>query len=426
MRVLWFSVTPSLFNPYSNTHNGGGWIASLEQIVRGMPEIELGVSFYFRTDCGVYENDGVKYYTLPNDSRGTLAKWWKPEKTEERVARYLKIIVDFKPDIIQIFGSENDFGLICDKTDVPVVIHIQGSMPPYHNALFPIGMNSYDFIFGSGLKLNRRIIGLRSDRAFRRKADREVAIFKSCHHFMGRTEWDHNLVRLFNPDASYYHCEEALRDSFISSDKKWCGSANGKVKIISVISNPWYKGADLILKTAQLLSRHTDLDIEWNIFGVSDIGFYERKYGIKAVDVNVNVRGAVDKDTLVNELCSSTCYVHSSYIDNSPNSLCEAQYLGVPAIATNVGGISSLVEDGKTGLLFPANDPYTLAAIIKHTVTDNHAKMQYLSENEKSIAIARHNPQKISDNLLLIYQSIINRHNETHKLVSLKSDVIAV
>lgn len=134
----------------------------------------------------------------------------------------------------------------------------------------------------------------------------------------------------------------------------------------------------------------------------------------------------MDKDTLVNELCSSTCYVHSSYIDNSPNSLCEAQYLGVPAIATNVGGISSLVEDGKTGLLFPANDPYTLAAIIKHTVTDNHAKMQYLSENEKSIAIARHNPQKISDNLLLIYQSIINRHNETHKLVSLKSDVIAV
>ena len=34
MRILWFSVTPSLFNPHTNKHNGGGWIASLEQIIK--------------------------------------------------------------------------------------------------------------------------------------------------------------------------------------------------------------------------------------------------------------------------------------------------------------------------------------------------------------------------------------------------------
>lgn len=93
MRVLWFSVTPSLFNPYSNTHNGGGWIASLEQIVRGMPEIELGVSFYFRTDCGVYENDGVKYYTLPNDSRGTLANGGNRRKRKREWPGILKLLM---------------------------------------------------------------------------------------------------------------------------------------------------------------------------------------------------------------------------------------------------------------------------------------------------------------------------------------------
>lgn len=405
MRVLWFSVTPSLFNPYSNTHNGGGWIASLEQIVRDMPEVELGIAFYFRTDYNVYENEGVKYYTLPNDSRGTLAKWWKPEKTEERVKRYLKIIDDFRPDIIQIFGSENDFGLICGKTNVPVIIHLQGSLPPYHNALFPIGMNGYDFIFGRGLKLNRRLIGLRSDRSFRLKAEREIGILKTCHNFMGRTEWDHNLIKLFNPDANYYHCDEALRDSFISSGKIWEGIGQGKVRIISVISNPWYKGADLILKTAKILSRHTHLDFEWNVFGVSDIAFYEKKYVIKAADVNVNIRGAVDKDILVNELCNSTCYVHTSYIDNSPNSLCEAQYLGVPVIATNVGGISSLVENGKTGLLYPANDPYTLAVLISN-VSKNPVLASQLSHEGHRLALIRHNPKQIGSRLLEIYQRI--------------------
>lgn len=408
MRVLWFSVTPSLFNPYSNTHNGGGWIASLEQIVRGLPEVELGIAFYFRSDCNVYENDGVKYYTLPNDSRGPLAKWWKPEKAEIRVNRYLKIIDDFKPDIIQIFGSENDFGLICNKTNVPVVIHLQGSLPPYHNALFPIGINGYDFIFGGGLKLNRRLIGLRSEKSFKRKAEREIGILKACRHFMGRTEWDHNLIKLFNPNANYYHCEEALRDSFISSGKIWKGIAQGKIRIISVISNPWYKGADLILKTAKILSQHIHIDFEWNVFGVSDIAFYEKKYGIKAIDVNVNIRGAVDKDTLVNELCDSTCYVHTSYIDNSPNSLCEAQYLGVPVIATNVGGISSLVENGKTGLLYPANDPYTLAALISDVI-ENPDVATKLSQNERICAIARHDPTIIKESLLKIYKAICNK-----------------
>lgn len=31
MKVLWFSVTPSLFTPHGIMHNAGGWIASLQK-----------------------------------------------------------------------------------------------------------------------------------------------------------------------------------------------------------------------------------------------------------------------------------------------------------------------------------------------------------------------------------------------------------
>ena len=151
MRVLWFSVTPSLFNPFSNSHNGGGWIASLEQIVRKSDVIDLGIAFYFGNDYNVYHNDGVKYYTLPNNNKNIIQRLVASDDTDARVNRYLKIIDDYKPDIIHVFGSENDFGLICDKTDIPVVIHMQGSLPPYHNALFPVGMNKLDFLSGRGL-----------------------------------------------------------------------------------------------------------------------------------------------------------------------------------------------------------------------------------------------------------------------------------
>lgn len=393
MRVLWFSPTPSLYSSYSNSHNGGGWISSLEQIVRSVNDISLGVAFKLDGQKPKNIIDDVTYYCIDSKSNG--------------VQKYIEIIDDFKPDIIQIFGSENEFGDICSHTDIPVVIHMQGCLPPYHNALFPVGMNKFDFLIGRGLTLRRRFMGWRSEPSFRRRAEHEINTIRSCKFFMGRTDWDKALVSLFNPDAKYFHCEEALRDSFLNMDKHWVPSSQDKIKIISVISNPWYKGVDLILKTAKLLKQFTKLDFEWNVFGVSDIRFYEYKYGIVAKNVNVNIRGSVGKEVLVNELCNSSVYVHPSYIDNSPNSVCEAQLIGIPVLATNVGGIPTLVKDGETGFLFPANDPYMLANLIKMVVNDRALSVK-LCASEISVAKARHNPDSIKTTLLNVYNYILN------------------
>lgn len=214
MKVLWFSVTPSLFHSYSNGHNGGGWIASLEKIVRQVPEFELGIAFNFAAEGFVYEQDGVKYYPI---SRGNLES-------------YKTIIDHFKPDLIQIFGSENEFGVICGNTEIPVVIHMQGCLPPYHNALFPIGMSPIDFILQKGLSLRYRYIGLRSESAFRKQAERELQTIGKCQYFMGRTDWDHRLIDLFNPSATYFHCEEALRQSFLDGEEVWTGNEDGTKK----------------------------------------------------------------------------------------------------------------------------------------------------------------------------------------------------
>lgn len=406
MKILWFSVTPSLFNPKSNSHNGGGWIASLEQIVRTESSIDLGVAFVFPNSDFKYERGGVKYYPINIETPSILKRFFCKNNKGQLINHCLRVIDDFKPDLIQIFGSENDFGLLCLHTTVPIVIHMQGCLPPYHNALFPVGINKYDFLFTRGLSWRKRFIGLRSEASFRRNAEQEIQTIKHCRYFMGRTEWDKNLVSLFNPNAEYFHCEEALRDSFLKTTKRWSFPKGNKVHIISVISNPWYKGVDLILKTANLLKRFTELDFEWNIYGTKDICFYENKYKIKASEVNVIAMGTASKDELVDALCSSTLYVHPSYIDNSPNSVCEAQLLGLPVLATNVGGLSSIIKDGETGILFPANDPYTLANLIKELFSDKeHCVL--LSNKSKVFAKKRHDPNKIREDILSIYKNIV-------------------
>lgn len=407
MRILWFSVTPSMFVPHSNSHNGGGWIASLEHLLRGEDTVKLGVAFNFPASEFRYERDGVDYYPIPIKKQSIVRSLFPNGNAEkEAVVYYLKIIEDFKPDLIQIFGGENDFGLICDKVKIPVVIHIQGSMPPYHNALFPIGMNSLDFCLHKGLHWRKRLMGIRSEPSFRKRAEREIKIMQSCRFFMGRTEWDKSLVRLFNPKAEYFHCEEALRSSFIENGVKWQLPQDEKVRIVSVISNPWYKGVDLILKTARLLKDFSRLDYEWNVYGVNDIRFFENKYGIRAADVHVHIKGVADKNELVEILSTASCYVHSSYIDNSPNSICEAQYIGIPVLATFVGGIPSLVEHEQTGLLFPANDPYTLASLIEKVTDDTDLALR-LSENERTVSRKRHDPASIRERISFIYRQII-------------------
>jgi len=61
--------------------------------------------------------------------------------------------------------------------------------------------------------------------------------------------------------------------------------------------------------------------------------------------------GSLEVNEMVEAMKISRFMVHPSYIDNSPNSICEAQILGLPVVATNVGGVESLIENGKTGLL---------------------------------------------------------------------------
>ena len=46
MKVLWFAVNPSLYDAHRNgEHNGGGWIASLEKILRPSDNIRLRVAY---------------------------------------------------------------------------------------------------------------------------------------------------------------------------------------------------------------------------------------------------------------------------------------------------------------------------------------------------------------------------------------------
>jgi glycosyltransferase involved in cell wall biosynthesis len=79
--------------------------------------------------------------------------------------------------------------------------------------------------------------------------------------------------------------------------------------------------------------------------------------------------------------------------------------MGVPIIACNVGGISSLVDDGKDGFLVPSNDPYLLASRIVE-LSNNEPYLKIISKQAKEKAQKRHSKENISNQLINTYSFI--------------------
>ncbi len=69
-------------------------------------------------------------------------------------------------------------------------------------------------------------------------------------------------------------------------------------------------------------------------------------------------------------LAGMDCFVLPSLNEGMGRALIEAMAAGLPVIASRVGGIPSLIEDEKNGLLIPAGDSYALATALRQILSD--------------------------------------------------------
>lgn len=411
MRVLWFEVTvPGRYK------NGGapigGWQDSLEEIVRTRKDIDLVIAFEGIPGMIPKMVDGVKYmplvpiyFFLDKKLRNNYNRWNRANKI---IPLALKAIDEIKPDIIQVFGSEWEFGQVAKYIKTPVVLHMQGCIAPYNNASFPPGYSISDQIIHAGLNFKRQCQIWLAHHFSETWEDMEQSNFKAVSNYMGRTEWDQQLVELFHPGAHYFHVEEALRPSFVEETEVWQPKeGKHKIRLITTGCSSFLKGMDTLLRTAHVMKKF-GFDFEWIVAGKMGVQKeIERKEKIRFADNNVNILGFIGPDKLLKLLLSSDIYVHTAYVENSPNAICEAQFLGIPIISTDVGGIPSLVENDKDGVLVPANSCYIMAYEIMKLAKDKRRQQIYSVNNIKK-ARNRHSPQHILKELLECYNSILN------------------
>ena len=416
MKILWFEVT----TPSRYTGQGlviGGWQDSLERVVRTCPDIELFIAFESLWPQEQKVIDGVTYIPLniqySEDEKKRAEETWEVN-AEKLIPVMIETVNNIKPDLIQVFGTEWPFGLIAEHTDIPVVIHIQGAMSPYNNAMFPPGYNLLNVFREIGWKHPKLLKKAWKNYKFdvsRAKIDKQV--WKAVPFYMGRTDWDEALSAIMHPGRQYFHIEEALRPQFTTGELQWKIPENNQLRLISTGCSNFWKGPDMLIKTAHIL-KEAEIDFQWEVAGYMPNNVYnmvEQKEELRFTENNITFLGYIQPEVLSKKLCSSNIYVHTAYVENSPNSICEAQCMGVPIVSTNVGGISSLVKNKEQGILVPANDPWQMAYAIISLAKDKD-KQQAFSENSRRVALARHDDANIRQQILNVYRTIIKKHKQ--------------
>ena len=389
------------------TQGGGTWMQALLQSLAKMPGVKLGVvCAYTGRASAQFEADGIDYFVIGQPR-------WCDLGNPKDLTACAAVVEQWKPDLIHIHGTERFYGLLagCLKTPCPIVISIQGLINPYSKWPAFFGNLSIteiartitwrDLAFQNGLVFDYQ--------RYKSKALQEKVIINQNRNFIGRTAWDRAWLTQMNPKAKYFHGGEMLRSEFFGASWE-IGKCRRHSLMSTNIGHPRRGTEVLLAAVAQLAERYPDIELKMagSLNPKAGYGrFLMNRINDLGLRSRVKLLGYQDAKSLAKELYEAHLFVHASYMDNSPNSLCEAMLAGLPCVASYTGGIPSMLADGKEGLFFPVGDSASLAASITG-IFENDLLAVELGSQARLRALRRHDPQTILNQLLETYNAVVS------------------
>lgn len=417
MKILWLCNTLVPESGIKTAEKPESWISSIYGNITENPDIKL-VYLYPRHDSVLEEKE-------VNDVTFISYKWEEMTSLESsQIKCFVSVLEKQKPDIIQIFGSEFPHALAmvkaCEELGVSdrIVITIQGlvsAISKHYNAYLPEeiinGYSFRDFIKRDNLK--------KGQKNFATRGKYEEEAIKSIKHIIGRTDWDRACVKRLNPDINYYKCNETMRKPFYENE--WSYEHCEKH---SLFFSQWYaplKGLHLIIEAmADLVKKYPDVHLYTTGDSFLDLPLIEnikltkyKQYCKKLIIENglkdhITFLGYLDENAMCERYLKSNVFVCASSIENSSNSVGEAMLLGVPTVASDVGGIKNLLVHDEEGFIYPADEPYMLAHYVSE-LFENQELVQKFSENSKKHARELYDAEKNMSDLFAIYNKITRR-----------------
>jgi len=420
MRILWLINLPlpeasELLNTKPSPY--GGWLVNAAKDLSTIEGIDLTIAF---PSDGVSEliklkADIINYYAFKQIKDHNIA-------IIKRNNIFNQIINEVNPDLVHIFGTELPHTLsmvnACNNEKKRIiVISIQGLVSFIEKHVFanlPFRV-VYGFTIRNLLRKDN-VVGLK--RLYKKRGRAEIEAIQKVDHIIGRTTWDRACTSQINPKAEYHFCNETLREEFYNHE--WNIEKCEKHSIFLSQGQYPIKGLHYMLEAMPLiLQKYPQAKIYISGKDITKSGSLKDKllmtyygYYIKKMisknnlQHNIVFTGPLDEKQICNRYLKSNVFVCPSSIENSPNSLGEAMILGVPCVASNVGGVPDMLKHNEEGFVYQADAPYMLAHYVCE-IFESEKLAVSMSIKAREQALKTHDRLQNTTRLTEIYKRIL-------------------
>ena len=426
MKVLWVcNIMPPIIGQYLGKECSvkEGWISGiLARLAKEKEEVELAIC-YPVADVAEEEKKIIQIENNKNITcYGFVEDTVHPEcyGGEELEKRFDAIIRDFQPEVLHIFGTEYGHALAAAKAmEDPsrTLVGLQGVISECakeYMADLPLSVQS-QISFRDWLKKDSM---KEQQEKFYIRGEREKEILKLCNNITGRTEFDKNAAKVMNPDATYFYMNETMRGEFYEG--QWQRESCKKHSIFFSQADYPLKGFHYLLQALKIVSEKYP-DVTVRVAGNSLVNYKTLKDKIKIsaygkylrklikdlhMEDKIAFLGRLSADEMKQQYLECHTFVCASSLENSPNSVGEAMLLGTPVVASLTGGIPSMLEHEKEGLLFEKGNAETLAKAIMRTWEEDE-NVDIFTSNARVRARKTHDADENYKTLIEIYINIV-------------------
>jgi len=165
------------------------------------------------------------------------------------------------------------------------------------------------------------------------------------------------------------------------------------------------------------LSEEKGLDVAVEAWEIADLSMPLRVVGDGPLEgqirdrasslPNVDVLGRRPRARVLELMREAAILVMPSiWYEGLPMTIVEAFSVGLPVVASNLGAMSTLIEDGKTGLHFEPKVASSLVTQVRRVV-ENPDELRRMSDNARREYESRYTPESNYDQLMQIYEEAI-------------------
>jgi glycosyltransferase involved in cell wall biosynthesis len=293
-----------------------------------------------------FTNGGVHFHFLKIPAIPRAAMAYQIDR--RRMTSCLRRI---QPALVHGFGTESSFGYTAVSAPFPSVLMIQGIIARISRA-----RGSTGFVRGLGARISLMV---------------ERLTVRRARHVVCETSFAADFVREHNPRAVVHFIRTPIRDEWFDIARRVDPEAAPEILFVG-----WAlpeKGIDVLVTAfSRVVAEHPRAVL--HVVGPYDDGYFQRVLTPEVTRLGLTDRmvfhGHQPATVVAERLSRAAVLALPTRMDTAPNVLAEARAAGVPVVASAVGGIPELIDDGIDGVLVPDGSADALTSAIVALLRD--------------------------------------------------------